>query len=67
MFRKPSAPLGRSPGISPTPRSPSVSVTSLISPTTTRFTSESESAQVPVKILLLGSGQSGKVWMLLSR
>jgi hypothetical protein len=66
-FRRPSAPLGRSLRISPTPRSPSVSVTSLISPTTTEFTSESEIAQMPVKILLLGSGQSGKVCMLLCR
>ncbi|KAJ7301083.1 G-protein alpha subunit-domain-containing protein [Mycena albidolilacea] len=61
MFRRPSALLGRSPRISPTPRSPSVSVTSPISFITTQFTSESESARVPVKILLLGSGQSGKV------
>jgi hypothetical protein len=68
MFGRLSAPLGwRSPRISLTPRTSSLSVTSFISPTTTQFTSESESAQVPVKILLLGSGQSGKVWVLLSR
>ncbi|KAJ7336750.1 G protein alpha-subunit [Mycena albidolilacea] len=64
MFRRPSAPLGRSLRISPTLRSPSVSAISLISPTTTEFTSKSESAQVPVKILLLGSGQSGKSTIL---
>ncbi|KAJ7740474.1 heterotrimeric G protein alpha subunit B [Mycena maculata] len=56
MFKKLSAPLGR--------RSLSISNTSLVSPTTTQFTSESESTQVPVKILLLGSGQSGKSTIL---
>ncbi|KAJ7762189.1 G protein alpha-subunit [Mycena metata] len=35
-----------------------------MSPITTQFTSESESTQVPVKILLLGSGQSGKSTIL---
>jgi hypothetical protein len=83
IFRRLSAPLGqRSPRISPTPQSPSISNTSLISsiprspsisnislisPTMTQFTSESEKTQVPIKILLLGSGQSGKVWMLLCK